>query len=183
MPAEDAGERRLSRRAFRFVPLVGVLSFFADFTYEGSRSILGPFLAGLGASATIVGIVTGFGEFLGYGLRLVSGRLADNTGKYWPITIFGYVLQMSVVPALALAGSWPVAAVQPPRFRVRFVYRRIRHFLVSQQRGDRHPLRPVAAVDDRVLRGDAAAGHPNLRLGRAPLSLGYLKGRRHAPLR
>jgi MFS family permease len=104
-------DRLLSRRAFRFVLLVGVLSFFADFTYEGSRSILGPFLAGLGASATIVGVVTGFGEFLGYALRLGSGRLADVTGKYWPITIFGYVLQMSVVPALALADSWPVAAV------------------------------------------------------------------------
>jgi len=109
--AVAVADRRLSRRAFRFVLLVGVLSFFADFTYEGSRSILGPFLAGLGASATIVGIVTGFGEFLGYALRLVSGRLADVTGKYWPITIFGYVLQMTVVPALALAASLPVAAV------------------------------------------------------------------------
>jgi MFS family permease len=115
MAAETAAasdnDRRLGRRAFRFVLLVGVLSFFADFTYEGSRSILGPFLAGLGASATIVGIVTGFGEFLGYALRLGSGRLADATGRYWPITIFGYVVQMAAVPALALAGSWPVAAV------------------------------------------------------------------------
>jgi hypothetical protein len=107
--ALEAADRGLARRALRFVLLIGVLSFFADFTYEGSRSILGPFLAGLGASATIVGMVTGFGEFLGYSLRLVSGRLADATGRFWPITIFGYVLQMSVVPALALAGSWPVA--------------------------------------------------------------------------
>ncbi|HEY1261600.1 MAG TPA: MFS transporter [Stellaceae bacterium] len=112
MTAENAaGARRLSRQAFRFVLLVGILSFFADFTYEGARSILGPFLAGLGASATIVGVVTGFGEFLGYALRLGSGRLADVTGRYWPITIFGYVVQMAAVPALALAGNWPVAAV------------------------------------------------------------------------
>jgi MFS family permease len=107
----SAAERRLSRRAFRFVFLIGILSFFADFTYEGSRSIIGPYLALLGASGTVVGIVTGFGEFLGYGLRLVSGRLADATGRFWPITIFGYFLQMSVVPALALTGSWPAAAV------------------------------------------------------------------------
>jgi MFS family permease len=106
-----AGARSLSRQAFRFVLLVGVLSFFADFTYEGARSVLGPFLAGLSASATIVGVVTGFGEFLGYALRLGSGRLADATGRYWPITIFGYVVQMAAVPALALAGSWPVAAL------------------------------------------------------------------------
>jgi MFS family permease len=107
----SAGDLRLGRRAFRFVLLVGVLSFFADFTYEGSRSIIGPFLAGFGATATIVGFVTGFGEFLGYALRLGSGRLADATGKYWPMTIFGYAVQMAAVPALALADSWPVAAV------------------------------------------------------------------------
>jgi predicted MFS family arabinose efflux permease len=90
--------------------LIGILSFFADFTYEGARSILGPYLAMLGASATIVGIVTGFGELLGYGLRLVSGRAADATGWFWPIAIFGYVLQMASVPALALTDSLPAAA-------------------------------------------------------------------------
>jgi predicted MFS family arabinose efflux permease len=107
----NLSEQRTSRHAFRFVLLIGILSFFADFTYEGSRSIIGPYLAFLGASAAIVGVVTGFGEFLGYALRLASGRAADASGMYWPITIAGYVLQMSVVPALALTGSWPVAAV------------------------------------------------------------------------
>jgi predicted MFS family arabinose efflux permease len=107
----DPSNGRMSSRAFRFVLLIGVLSFFADFTYEGSRSIIGPYLAFLGASAAIVGVVTGFGEFLGYALRLASGRAADTTGMYWPITIFGYVLQMSVVPALTLTRSWPAAAV------------------------------------------------------------------------
>lgn len=90
--------------------MIGVLSFFADFTYEGSRSILGPYLALMSASATVVGIITGFGELAGYGLRLVSGRLADLTGRFWPITIFGYVIQMFSVPALALVDSWPAAA-------------------------------------------------------------------------
>jgi MFS family permease len=41
----------------------------------------------------------------------VSGRLADRTQKFWPITIFGYVIQMSSVPLLALAGNWQMAAV------------------------------------------------------------------------
>jgi MFS family permease len=109
-PPSDT-ERRESRTAFRFVLLIGVLSFFADFTYEGARSVLGPYLAMLGASATVVGLVTGFGELLGYGLRLFSGRAADATGRFWPIAIFGFVLQMSSVPALALTTSWPEAAV------------------------------------------------------------------------
>lgn len=101
----------LKRSALKFVLMVGALSFFADFTYEGSRSILGPYLALLQTSATVVGVVTGFGELAGYGLRLISGRLADVTGKFWPITIFGYFIQMLSVPALALAGNWPMAAV------------------------------------------------------------------------
>jgi MFS family permease len=98
------------RMALRFIILIGILSFFADFTYEGSRSIVGPYLATLQASGTIIGLVTGFGEFLGYGLRLFSGRLADVTGRYWPITIFGYAIQMTSVPALALTNSLPAAA-------------------------------------------------------------------------
>jgi MFS family permease len=98
------------RVALRFIVLIGILSFFADFTYEGSRSIIGPYLATLQASGTIVGVVTGFGELLGYGLRLFSGLLADATGRYWPITIFGYVVQMASVPALALTSNWPSAA-------------------------------------------------------------------------
>ncbi|MGH6986026.1 MAG: MFS transporter [Caulobacteraceae bacterium] len=102
------GRRRI---ALRFVLLIGVLSFFADFTYEGSRSILGPYLGMLGASATVVGVVTGLGELAGYGLRFVSGRWADASRAYWPITIFGYLVQMMAVPALALTGAWPAAAV------------------------------------------------------------------------
>ena len=73
--------------------MIGVVSFFADFTYEGSRSIAGPYLAVLGASATVVGAVSGFGELLGYGLRLFSGRLSEKTGKFWPITLFGYLFR------------------------------------------------------------------------------------------
>ena len=97
------------KRALRFVLLIGVISLFADFVYEGARGIVGPFLAGLGATGAVVGVAAGAGEFLGYSLRIVSGKLADKTRQYWPITIAGYVVQMCAVPALALAGSWPAA--------------------------------------------------------------------------
>ncbi len=106
MPASSRASR-----AVRFILLIGVMSFFADFTYEASRAMVGPYLALLGATALTVALVTGFGEFLGYAWRLVSGSLADRTGRFWPITIFGYVIQMASVPLLALAGSWQMAAV------------------------------------------------------------------------
>ena len=68
--------------ALKFVVLIGIISLFADMTYEGARSITGPYLAVLGASGTAVGIVAGFGELVGYGLRLVSGFISDRTGRY-----------------------------------------------------------------------------------------------------
>jgi MFS family permease len=99
------------RKALEFVVLFGVLSLFADFAYEGARSITGPFLAVLGASGAVVGTVAGLGELLGYGLRLVSGPLSERTRKFWPFTFAGYIVQMASVPLLALAGSWQMAAL------------------------------------------------------------------------
>jgi MFS family permease len=97
-------------RALNFVILLGVVSLFADMTYEGARSAAGPFLGMLGATAFAIGVVSGGGELVGYALRLWSGRLADRTRRYWAITFAGYALNLLAVPLLALAGSWQVAA-------------------------------------------------------------------------
>jgi len=99
------------KTALQFVILLSMVSLFADITYEGARSITGPYLAILGANAVVVGFVAGFGEFAGYALRIVSGYLADRTGKYWAITIIGYICNLLAVPLLALAGHWWIAAV------------------------------------------------------------------------
>jgi predicted MFS family arabinose efflux permease len=100
-----------ARSALRFVLLFGIVSLFADFAYEGARSVNGQFLSLLGASGFAVGFIAGAGELLGYALRLVSGRAVDRTRWYWPIAIAGYLIQMAAIPALALAGSWQAAAV------------------------------------------------------------------------
>jgi len=102
--------RDLAKVAFRFVLIIGIVNFFADMTYEGARSVVGPFLGSLGASAAIVGFVAGFGEMVGYGLRSVSGYFADKTHRYWTVAIVGYAINMLAVPSLALAGNWPMAA-------------------------------------------------------------------------
>jgi MFS family permease len=96
--------------AFRFVLILGIANGFADFTYEGARSVTGQFLGYLGASAAVIGFTAGLGELLGYTLRSFSGYLGDKTGKYWVVTIIGYTVNMLAVPALALAGNWPLAA-------------------------------------------------------------------------
>lgn len=100
----------LRKQALRFAILLGVVSLFSDVTYESARSLNGPYLAMLGASATAVGIISGLGELIGYGLRLASGFLVDRTRRYWLITIAGYSVNLLVVPFMALAGRWEFAA-------------------------------------------------------------------------
>ncbi len=99
------------RRAVVLIVLIGCVSLFADMTYEGGRSVAGPFLGTLGASAVVVSVIAGLGEFLGYGVRYLSGRAADRSGRYWPLMLAGYVVNLLSVPLLALAGGWPAAMV------------------------------------------------------------------------
>lgn len=110
--AAPGGSIDLSRAsAVRFIVLLGVVSLFADMTYEGARSVTGPYLGILGASAAVVGFIAGFGEFLGYTLRLVSGYLSDRSGAYWPMTILGYVVNLAAVPLLAVTDHWELAVL------------------------------------------------------------------------
>ncbi len=112
MPAllpKDEPSSRTRQRALRFVLLLGWVSLLADVTYEGARGIIGPYLRFLGASAAVVGLAVGLGEFIGYAIRLLSGYLSDRTGRYWLLTIVGYALNLLAVPLLAWVGHWPLA--------------------------------------------------------------------------
>ncbi len=109
---ESPGTLKAARKhATAFIVLIGTVSLFADMTYEGARSITGPYLGSLGASALVVGFVAGFGEFAGYVLRFFSGSFGDRTGRYWTGMFVGYALNLFCVPLLALAPSYSVAAV------------------------------------------------------------------------
>lgn len=99
-------DRTLRQEALRFIIALGLLSLFADMVYEGARSILGPFLVTLGASAAAVEFISGVGEFVGYGLRVAAGYLADRTQRYWALTIAGYLLTVVAVPLWDWWGLW-----------------------------------------------------------------------------
>ncbi|MEU1073560.1 MULTISPECIES: MFS transporter [unclassified Streptomyces] len=103
------GRRTPGMGAWRFVIAFGTISLLADFVYEGARSITGPLLAHLGATAAVVGIVTGIGEAAALILRLGSGPLADRTRRFWAWTISGYALTVITVPVLGLASALWVA--------------------------------------------------------------------------
>jgi MFS family permease len=87
---------------WRAVVGFGVVSLAADMVYEGARSITGPLLASLGATAVLVGLITGAGEAIALVLRVVFGPLADRSGRYWTLTFAGYTLTAICVPALAI---------------------------------------------------------------------------------
>lgn len=96
----------------RFVVAFGVVSMLADVVYEGARSITGPFLATLGASAALVGFITGFGEAVALVLRFATGRLSDRTGRHWTLSIAGYAITLVAVPLLAAVQAlWQAAAL------------------------------------------------------------------------
>ncbi|CAK7283694.1 MFS transporter [Streptomyces misionensis] len=107
----DADRSPARMSPWRFVVWFGTVSLLADVVYEGARSITGPLLASLGASALLVGVVTGAGEAAALGLRLVSGPLADRTGRFWGLAIGGYALTVVSVPLLGVAGVLWAACV------------------------------------------------------------------------
>ena len=97
--AAPSDPQRGIRRVMFVVLLFGIVSCFGDVVYEGARSANGQYFSLLGASAAFMGILYGIGEFLGYALRLVSGRLCDATGRHWPLIIAGYS-SLIVVPLM-----------------------------------------------------------------------------------
>lgn len=142
---------KLSKQeAVRFVWLIGIVSLLTDMTYQGAHGNAGPYLALLGASATVVGLVAGAGEAVNLGLRLIFGYLVDRTRRYWPIAFCGYLLNLLVVPCLALTNHWPAAAA----------------LLILERtgKGIRTPARDVllSHAADRVGRGWAFGVHEAL---------------------
>ncbi|NLV26437.1 MAG: MFS transporter [Methanomicrobiales archaeon] len=103
-------DKQAQHKAYRIIFFLGIVALCGDIIYEGARSISGPYLLSLGASAVLVGTITGAGEFLGYAVRLISGRVADSTHQYWLLTIGGYAM-LIVIPLLAFTGSWEIAAL------------------------------------------------------------------------
>jgi len=96
---------------WRMVVGLGLVSLTVDMVADGARSVSGPLLAQLGASALVVGVVTGAADAAGLTLRLVSGPWVDRTRRYWAFTIAGYALTAASVPLLALTPVLGVAGL------------------------------------------------------------------------
>ena len=102
---------RIEKKSFIAFIALGTVSLFADWTYEGGRSVLGPYLNLLGATSIFVGLAT-VGDFLSYFMRGVGGYIAKSTRSsniYWTLIFSGYAINLFAVPLLAYAGNWELA--------------------------------------------------------------------------
>jgi MFS family permease len=84
------------RAAYVAILSMGIVSMLGDIVYESGRGIAPDYLRFLGASAFMVGAVSGAGEFIGYAMRLVSGGLADRSRAYWLFIFMGYGLILAI---------------------------------------------------------------------------------------
>lgn len=96
--------------SFRLILLLGAVSLCGSLVSNGARSVTSPYLDLLGASAAVVGLVAGLGEFVGYALRFATGVYVDQSRHYWTMALIGYGLLIAI-PLLALVGSWEAAAL------------------------------------------------------------------------
>ena len=101
--------------AWRVVWWFGFVSLATDMVYEGARSVYGPLLAALGASAVVVGLVTGAGEAVALVLRLVRSEMlevlrtdyikfARARGLGNRAVYFSHALKNTLVPVLTITG-------------------------------------------------------------------------------
>ena len=146
----DSSESSISSRtAYKVVFFLGLVSLFGDIVYEGARGLIPSFFLYLGASATIVGIVTGLGELVGYTGRLAGGFLADLSKRYWLFIFIGYglIAALPSMPLSLVAGGWLLAAI----------------LIIAERfgKGFRAPARDaiIASVSSKIGRGKAFGIH------------------------
>jgi sugar phosphate permease len=101
----------LRRQYIHIVLLFGLISLCGDIVYEGARGIVPPYLVLLGATALVIGIVGGLGDFIGYGLRFITGHQADATHRYWTFVFLGYGLTFLAVPLLGITRALWLAVI------------------------------------------------------------------------
>ncbi|MCX8185062.1 MAG: MFS transporter [Sulfolobales archaeon] len=99
------------RRELLVFLILGLVSLTADVAYEGARSISGPLLENLEA-VPIAAAVVGSGEFVSYVARFLGGYICTvfrSSVVLWATVVFGYLVNLVVIPLLAFVGRWELA--------------------------------------------------------------------------
>ena len=94
------------------VLMLGLVSFFTDFSSEMIYPLLPLFFSGLvsaGMVAVYIGLMDGVAETVASVLKIYSGRISDAVGKRKPLVFLGYGISTFARPLLAVcAAGWHV---------------------------------------------------------------------------
>ncbi|MCL5270305.1 MAG: MFS transporter [bacterium] len=99
------------KSSFRLLPraviVLGIASFFTDFSSEMIYPLLPVFLTSvLGAGAIAIGVIEGIAESTASILKIVSGLWTDRIRRRRPFIIWGYGLAGLVRPLIGVAMGW-----------------------------------------------------------------------------
>jgi MFS family permease len=87
--------------------LIGWVSLFTDMASEMIYPLLPLFLTTvLKAGAMSLGVIEGIAEAANSALKIVSGRLADSTGRPRRLVLIGYGISSSMRPFIGVATMW-----------------------------------------------------------------------------
>lgn len=94
------------------VLMLGLVSFFTDFSSEMIYPLLPLFFSGLvssGMVAVYIGLMDGIAETVASVLKIYSGRISDAVGKRKPLVFLGYGISTFARPLLAVCtAGWHV---------------------------------------------------------------------------
>ncbi|HZA69109.1 MAG TPA: MFS transporter [Nitrososphaeraceae archaeon] len=94
-------------RGLRNVTVLGIVSFFTDFSTEMIAGMLPSFIVTeLGASKALLGGIEGSAELVSYAFRLVSGSLSDKFHRRKIFILFGYGLSTISKPFFSVSFNW-----------------------------------------------------------------------------
>lgn len=95
------------KRISRTVLVLGLVSFFTDFSSEMIYPLLPFFLANvLGAGTVAIGLIEGVAEATASILKMFSGVWTDRAQQRKPFVFWGYSIASVVRPLMAFAQTW-----------------------------------------------------------------------------
>jgi MFS family permease len=92
---------------------IGLASFLADTGHEIPTALLPDLIRGLGASASMLGVIEGIADGLAGTARLIGGALADDPGRRQRVAVGGYTSTAALAAATGAAtGVWQVGVLR-----------------------------------------------------------------------
>ncbi len=103
--------KKITNKIHPNIILLGLVSFIQDVSSEIIFPILPLFLASLGATGVIIGLVGGLSESIASIFKVISGYMSDKKGKCLPFVFWGYSISAFSKTLLSFSDIWQHAVL------------------------------------------------------------------------